>query len=148
MKAKLIAGAELDLLTKGEVTDVVGQAIAASRYGIQLKPILQLQTDPNTIYQMTIIIPDGWMWDIRSLYASKSTADVIRVYRDNVTPGAKQCSIVDDTDNGNFQTFTKGSFVMRGGQQVVVQCKTQTTTLTSVRLSVMEVPNGHDWHLK
>lgn len=148
MKVKLQAGAELDLLTKNEVTDVVGQAIAAQQYGIRMKPYLQTQTDPNNAGSMTIELLDGVMWDVRSIYVSKSAADKVRVFRDATTPGAKQCTIADDTDNGNFQNFTKGSFVMRGGQKIIVQVVTGGTILNTVRLSVMECPDGHDWNLK
>lgn len=148
MKVKLQAGAELDLLTKSEVSDVVSQAVRSQQYGIRMKPYLQTQTDPNNTSSMTIEIPDGLMWDVRSIYASKSVADKIRVFRDSTTPGAKQCTIADDTDNGNFQNFTKGSFVMRGGQKIIVQAVTGGTVLITVRLSVMEVPDGYDWHLK
>lgn len=147
MKAKLVAGAEFDLLTKQEVTDVVGQAIAAQRYGIQIKPIVRTQTDPNNAGQITLEVPDGWMWDVRSIYVSKSAADVVRIYR-NDTQGIRNNSIADDGDNGNFQLYNRGGFAVRGGQKIIVLAKTGGTILTGVRLSVMEVPDGYDWHLK
>lgn len=147
MKVKLIAGAEFDVLTKGELTDVMVQTIRATQYGIQLKPIVKTQSDPNNTGSITIEIPDGCMWDIRSIYVSKSAADIVRIYR-NDTAGLRQNSIADDADNGNFQTYTKGSFVMRGGQKIIIQAKTGGTILNGARLSVMEVADGHDWHLK
>lgn len=148
MKFKLQAGAEMDILTKDELTEVMGQTLAAYQYGVVIKPLLRTQTDPNNTGSISISVPDGLMWDIRSVYVTKSAADLVRVYRDNVTPGSKVCAIVDDTDNGNYQTFRKGSFLVRGGQTVLVQAKTGGTVLLTLRLQVMEVADGHDWHVK
>lgn len=148
MKVKLQANAELDMLTKNEVSDALNSALKNHlQNGIRIRPIVGVVTDPNTTNQITLTCQDGNMWDIRSIYALKSAADTVRLFLNNVNT-ARLRSIPDDGDNGSGQTFTRGDLVLRGGQSLIVNTKLTGTTLLSVVLWVMEVPDGHDWHLK
>ena len=148
MKAKLVAGAEFDFLTKNEAREAIDQALQDHlRSGVVIKPVVSTSSDPNLPGQITIVCPDGYMWDVRSLYAVKTAADFLRLSLNN-TANTRLRSIPDDGDNGNEKTFTKGDLVVRGGQSLISTAKTAGTNLLSVVLWVMEVPDGHDWQLK
>lgn len=148
MKFKLAANAEVDMLTKNEMSDVVTSALKNHlQNGVRIRPISKTDTDPNNAGQMTITCQDGDMWDIRSIYVVKSTADVVHLYLNNVNT-ARLRSIPDDNDSGNLMTFPRGDVTLRGGQSLIISAKTGGTALVSAVLWVMEVPDGHDWHLK
>lgn len=149
MKFKLAANAEIDLLTKSEVTDVVQQHMRAALGGVLYRTIPQVFTPANSALMVFKFTPQtGRMWSVKAIsVAPKSATDVVQVWKnDSASLSAYVCSINDDGQKGNFQTFTSGALVVQGGETVIVQALT-VTTVGYASIRVKEVPAGHDWKL-
>lgn len=146
MKFKLSANAEVDLLTKDEVGSIVQDAIRASMGGVLYRSIPAQFTPANgALMIFKFATPPGRMWRVCSLSVSPKTAtDVVQIYKnDQSAPGNYVCSIADDGQKGNYQSFTAGALIVQAGETVIVQALT-VVTAGNATIRVKEVPAGHD----
>jgi len=148
MKFKLAANAEIDLLTKSEVVDVVQSHMRDALGGVLYRSVLAkpFVSDGTSIVTFELKVREGRMWSVRAVSVNKSDTDVVKLWKDSVTPGSYICSVADDGQKGNYVSFTNGALVLQSGETLVVQALTATgNSYCSIR--VKEVPAGHDFKL-
>lgn len=147
MKFKLAANAEIDLLTKDEIAEVVQSNLRDALGGVLFRTIPDTFIPANSqLMQFQFTPQSGRMWSVRSIsVAPKSATDPVQVYKNDIASLSNfVCSIADDGQKGNYQSFTNGALIVQGGETVIVQAVTLTTTgYASIR--VKEVPAGHDF---
>jgi hypothetical protein len=147
MKFKLSANADIDLLTKDEVQEVLTQNMRDALGGVLYRDIpLTFANAAPAIVTFSFTCQAGRMWDVRAIFVNKSATDVVQIWKQSVTPGSYRGTIADDGNKGNVQTYTKGSLIVQGGQTLVIQALTATGAAYAT-LSVKEVPAGHDFKL-
>lgn len=150
-KIKLHAGAEIDLLSKDELDQSLGQHFARTQTarGWGVKPIRKqaATTTIGTATAFAIQGPEqGYLWSLRLLGMSLSSAQSVQAWRagDNGTtvPANGLLGNMASASFGSL-TWSKGQALLTGGEWLALSAG--GNTIVSYLLVAVEVPEQLAW---
>lgn len=157
-KVKLSAGAELDLLTQGEVDDSLMRALNLQEYarGQDVK-VLRAQGTTGTVTATAGAVVDGpnpgYAWALRGAYFNLATASNVRLWiiGDNNTAvagaGLLQ-GVVAATSSATFNSVTWSGVqaVLHGGENLLISTAGSVASI-GYTFYYVEVPEQLLWKL-
>lgn len=141
MKFRIKAGAEVDFLTKDELSDVLGDHLAEIGAGVRYKRIPYAGPLP-----LTVAGPEsGFVWSVKLVSATFNVADKCKAYVDQV----EDSSLVGydaASDTAHVLRWGSDQLILFGTQPLIV-AGTGTATSATGLMYVEQVPVGAEWKL-
>jgi hypothetical protein len=145
VKFKINAGAEVDVLSQGELREELKAQTDALTGGCQYRWISQQSGPPAALLSFTFQPRDGLLWDVQIISVKKDGAGVVRVALVEDQPSGFIAHVADDTNNGNTFIPSRALIVPSGTPLLVI-----TPTYLGIgacRILVKEVRATEQWRL-
>ncbi|MFE3653349.1 hypothetical protein ACFXO2_37145 [Streptomyces sp. NPDC059152] len=141
MKWRIKAGAEIDVLTKDELNDVLSEQLDPWRGGVRYKRIPYSGTLP-----VTVDAPEsGYVWSVRLLSAVFDARSPLRVYTQTTDPSSL-VGVERGDDVDHVMRWQYNQLVLFGTQPLIVAGSGVAEHATGL-MYVAEVPVGQEWQL-
>lgn len=140
MKFKLTANADIDLLTKGELTDVLDEYSKNWKREFHLRDIDGSTLNIPANGSAPLGGPTtGMTWEVKRISVVGSAVDI---YRNTTTPSGYRDSI-----QPGMKTYSARTLIVKSGGILLAANPTGSAITTVVNLCVTEVPSHLEWTL-
>lgn len=150
MKFKISAGAEVDVLTKDELKDVVQKQLKVLTSGVNYRWVQPANNPTPAVagaLSFTFTPQDGYIWDVETISVLKDGTGVVRVSINEDTPSRFWAHIADDGNNGNTLLVSSKSLVVPAGSTLLVKTIGAFSGKGSAQILVKETLSLEQWRL-